>query len=145
MSIVTKAVARQRYSRGATAYGSLLSQGRRNHDASREASDFRRSSAAGVFGGAEMDVFGERGGYRGHLFAFGGAGDGKAGLVEGGLDASALRVQVVEQLGHQHAGLAVAVIGQLARRGRGQDQRIVGCRDRRQTMGEGAEPALIGV
>ena len=32
--------------------------------------------AAGVFGCGEADVFLQRGGYRGHLFAVGGAGDG---------------------------------------------------------------------
>ena len=36
-----------------------------------------------------------------------------------------LRIEIVEQLGHQHAVLALAVVGDLARRGRGQDQRVV--------------------
>ena len=56
-----------------------------------------------------------------------------------------LRIEVVEQLGHQHAVLALAVIGHLARRRRGQDQRVFRRGDRGQAVGEGAEAALIGV
>ena len=56
-----------------------------------------------------------------------------------------LRVEVVEQLGHQHAVLAAGIVGDLARRRRGQDQRVVGRVDRRQAVREGAEAAFIGV
>ncbi len=56
-----------------------------------------------------------------------------------------LRSEIVEQLGHQHAVLALAVVRHLARRRRGQDQRVLGHRDRRQPVGVGAEAALIGV
>ena len=56
-----------------------------------------------------------------------------------------LRVELGEQLGHQHAVGAFGIVGDLARRGRGQDQRVVGGGDRREAVGEGAEAALIGI
>jgi hypothetical protein len=77
-----------------------------------------RRLPAGVFVGAEADVFHERGRHRGNLFAVGGPRDRDAGLVEHGLD-SRLRIKVVEQFGHQHAVLAGGIVGDLARRGRG--------------------------
>ncbi len=68
-----------------------------------------------------------------------------ARFVEGGLGAG-LGVEVVEQLGHQHAVLALAVISHLARGCRGQDQRVFPAREiGGQPMGEGTETALIGV
>ena len=65
-------------------------------------------------------------------------------LLKDGFDAG-LGGEVVEQLGHQHAVLAVEIVGDLARRRRRQDQRVVGRGDRREAVGEGAEAALIGV
>ena len=61
------------------------------------------------------------------------------------VSAPAWAVEVVEQLGHQHAVLALGIIGHLARRRRGQHQAVFRRRDRGETVGEGAEPALIGV
>ena len=59
--------------------------------------------------------------------------------------APARGIEVVEQLGHQHAVLAAGIVDHLARRRRRQDQRIVGRVDRREAVGEGAEAALIGI
>ena len=61
------------------------------------------------------------------------------------VSSAGLRGEVVEQLGHQHAVLALEIVGHLARRRRGQDQRVFGRRDRRQAVGVGTETALIGV
>src|SRR6267378_7806477 len=123
-------------------YGSLRAQGRQVETSANQ------TLTAGLFGGflgAEADVFRERRRHRGDLFAFGGAGDRGAGLVEDGLDAGGWRVEVVEQFGHQHAVLAGGIVGHLARRRRGQDQRVVGRADRRQAMGVFAEAALVRV
>src|SRR5437879_11505606 len=65
---------------------------------------------------ADMDLVEQRGGDGGHLFAVGGAGDSDAGLVEDALDAGCA-LQIVEQLGDQHAVLALGVIDDLAGRG----------------------------
>ncbi len=53
--------------------------------------------------------------------------------------------RLFKQLGHQHAVLALAVIGHLARRRRGQDQRVFRRGDRSEAVRIGAEAALIGV
>src|SRR5260221_825310 len=103
------------------------------------------SPARGAVGGAEVDVFEQGGGDGGDLLAVRRSRDRDAGLVEDGLDAGALRVQVIEQLGHQHAVAALAVVGDFSGGGGGQDQRVVGRCDRRQAVGEGTETALIGV
>ena len=114
-----------------------------------------RSLTAGVGGAAEADVFQQRGRYRGHLGAVGGAGDGDAGLVEDGFGggrlagSAALRHGALSRLFSSSdistRVLAGGIIGDLARRRRGQDQRIVGRGDRGEAVREGAEAALIGV
>src|SRR5258707_4435428 len=103
------------------------------------------SPARGAVGGAEVDVFEQGGGDGGDLLAVRRSRDRDAGLVEDGLDAGALRVQVIEQLCHQHAVAALAVVGDFSWGRGGQDQRVVGRCDRRQAVGEGTETALIGV
>src|SRR5438128_7564293 len=94
---------------------------------------------------ADADFVRERGRHARYLLAVGGAGDGDAGLVEDALDARPLRIQIAEQLGDQHAVLAAGIVDDLAGRGRGEDQRIVGRADRRQTMREGTEAALVRI
>src|SRR5258708_19599989 len=49
---------------------------------------------------------------------------------------------MIEQFTDQHAVLAGGILGDLARRGRGEDQRIGGGIDRRPAVGEGAEAPL---
>jgi len=68
----------------------------------------------------------------------------QAGLAEHRLD-TGLRVQIIEQFGHQHAILALGIVGDLARRGGRKDQRVVRRIDRRQAVGERAKAALIGI
>src|SRR5207248_4815453 len=95
-------------------------------------------------GFAELDFFQQRRGHGRDLVAFGGAGDGNAGLVEDAFGA-ALRIEIAEELADQRAVLALAVVGDLAGRRRGKDQRIVGRADRREPMRVGTEAALIGI
>ncbi len=81
----------------------------------------------------------------GHLLAFGGAGDGDAGLVEGGFGAG-LRIQIVRAArSPARCTGGLAVVGDLARRRRGQDQRVFRRGDRGEAVRVGAEAALIGV
>ena len=96
-------------------------------------------------GGGEADVFEQRGRHRGHLLAVGGAGDRDAGLVEDGLGAGAWALRLLSSSAISTLYWPLRIVGDLARRGRGQDQRVVGRVDRREAMGEGAEAALIGV
>ena len=87
----------------------------------------------------------QRGRHRGHLFAFGGARDRDAGLVEDGLGAGVAASRLLSSSVTSTLYWPLGIVGDLARRGRGQDQRVVGRVDRRETMGEGAEAALIGI
>src|SRR5205823_5586063 len=77
-----------------TRYGSLRSQGRPGGES------FGRALPA------DADVFQQRRRHLRHLLAVGGTGDGDAGLVEGAGRAG-LRIQIVQELGHQHAVLAL--------------------------------------
>jgi hypothetical protein len=76
--------------------------------------------------------------------ASGGAKDGDTGLVEGAFSAN-VRTELVEQLSNEHAVLALRVIGDLARRIRRDDERVVGRVDWRKPVGVGAETAFIGI
>src|SRR5213592_4326536 len=98
----------------------------------------RRDGRCQILAGAEAHVTQKRGGYRRHLLAIGGAKDGDTGLVEGAFSAN-LRIELVEQLSNEHAVLAVRVIGDLARRIRRDDERVVGRVDWRKPMRVGAE------
>src|SRR5262249_13723593 len=107
--------------------------------------DAAESSAAGVLGLAEADVLKQGGRHGRYLLAVGGAGNRDRGLVEGSLRADRPRVEIAEQFGNECTVLAVAIIGNLARRGGGKDQGIVRRGDRRKAMGKGTEAPLIRV
>jgi len=65
----------------------------------------------------QLNVRRQRRRHRRNLFAVGGERDRNARLVEDGLGARCLRIEVVEQFSHQYAVLPLGIVGDFSRRG----------------------------